>query len=118
MTVTYNQSGLLTMGGVEFTAYSGHGIGLNAPAEEAVADVGPIPRGLWKVVEWVDNYENKGSCVARLAPVGHDAHGRSGFLVHGDNSLLNHTASDGCIVAAHDARQIWRNSEDNDLEVI
>jgi Protein of unknown function (DUF2778) len=113
----YNQSGFLTVGGVEFTAYSGHGEGLNNPALEAVHNIGPIPRGPWEVVEWLDNYENKGSCVARLAPVGHDAHGRSGFLCHGDNPEQNHTASDGCIVAAHDARQAWRNSGDMNLTV-
>ena len=117
MTVIYDQSGLLTVGGVEFTAYSGNGEGLNNPDMEAAEGVGPIPRGQWHVVEWVDNYENKGSCVARLAPVGFDPHGRSGFLCHGDNPELNHTASDGCIVAPHDARTAWRNSEDNDLEV-
>lgn len=113
----YNQTGLLTVGGVEFTAYSGHGSGLNNPDMEAVHNVGPIPRGEWEVIEWVDNYENKGSCVARLAPVGFDPHGRSGFLCHGDNSAANHTASDGCIVAPHDARQAWRDSGDMSLTV-
>lgn len=76
----YNQSGHLTIGVVEFTAYSGHGNGLNNPDMEDIVGVGPIPRGEWEVVEWLDNYENKGSCVARLVPVGFDPHGRSGFF--------------------------------------
>lgn len=114
---TYNQRGLLTVGGVEFSAYSGHGIGLNNPEMENIQDVGPIPRGEWEVIQWHDHYEDKGPCVAQLSPVEHDAHGRVGFLCHGDNSFGNHTASHGCIIAAHDARQVWRDSGDMTLTV-
>lgn len=105
------------VGGVEFTAYSGFGEGLNDPMMEAIPDVGTIPRGEWEVTAWHDHYEDKGPCVAQLSPVGHDAHGRSGFLCHGDNALANHTASHGCIIAAHDARQAWRDSGDMNLMV-
>jgi len=38
--------------------------------------------------------------VAHLTPIeGTDTFGRSGFMVHGDNQALNHSASEGCIVA-------------------
>lgn len=80
-------------------AYSGHGAGLNNPAMEATACVGPIPAGWWRIVRWDAVHGDKGKVVAVLAPVGHDAHGRSAFLVHGDNAAANHTASDGCIIA-------------------
>lgn len=98
--------------------YSGHGDGLNNPALEAAPNVGPIPAGAWRIVEWFDTYENKGPCVARLEPVGHDAHGRSGFLCHGDNPQANNTASDGCIVAGPAIRHAMRDSGDTDLTVI
>lgn len=103
--------------GIEFSGYSGHGSGLNNPELEGIEGVGPIPAGQWRVVEWYDNYENKGPVVARLAPVGFNPHGRSGFLIHGDNSAANHTASDGCIVTNRVAREAWRNSKDTNLTV-
>ena len=116
--VIYNQSGELTLsGGVMFPAYSGHGLGLNNPSMENKVCIGPIPRGMWKVVAWYDRYKDKGPCVAKLEPVGFDPHRRSGFLCHGDNSLMNHTASDGCIVASFIARNAWRKSGDMDLKV-
>ena len=34
----------------------------------------------------------------RLAPRGHRAHGRDGFMIHGDNPALNFSASQGCII--------------------
>lgn len=115
--VIYSQDGHLTIGAVVFTAYSGNGAGLNNPNMEGMADYGPIPRGLWKVAAWYDRYEGKGPIVARLEPVGHDAHGRNGFLCHGDSQAMNHTASHGCIVAPRDAREAWRKSGDMDLTV-
>jgi hypothetical protein len=56
--------------------------------------------------------------VAVLSPVGHDAHGRSSFLIHGDNSLGNHTASHGCIILSRMVREKMRASGDMDLEVV
>lgn len=100
------------------TLYSGHGSGLNNPALEAMANVGPIPAGLWRIIEWLDHYEDKGPIVARLEPVGHDAHKRSGFLIHGDNSLSNHSASHGCIIADHDLRTAMRAIPDFALQVV
>lgn len=98
--------------------YSGHGAGLNSPAMEAVADIGPIPAGQWRIVRWDDHHDDKGPIVAVLEPVGHDAHGRTGFLIHGDNALGNNSASHGCIVAGPAIRQTMRDSGDTDLLVI
>lgn len=98
--------------------YSGNGIGLNQPSHEADANVGPIPAGFWKIERWDDHHGDKGPIVAVLSPVGHNAHGRSAFLIHGDNSLGNHSASHGCIIANRDIRQRLRDSGDTELEVI
>ena len=81
--------------------YSGHGAGLNNPAEEAVEGVGPIPAGPWTIGP--AHQDGKlGPIVMNLDPVApFTAHGRSLFRIHGDNDLMNHTASDGCIVLSH-----------------
>lgn len=111
-------NGELAGNGYSGHGYSGHGAGVLNPGLESVHGVGPIPAGKWRVVEWINNYPTKGPVVARLEPVGHDAHGRTGFLIHGDNAEQNHTASHGCIIAARFIRQAWRASKDLNLEVV
>lgn len=98
--------------------YSGIGPGLNNPAMEADANVGPIPHGPWEIVRWDLFHAEKGPIVAVLQPVGHNAHGRSEFLIHGDNPQMNHTASHGCIIAGRIIRDAWKVSGDNSLTVI
>lgn len=117
---TYSQSmGVIRDGNkLEGEGYSGHDGGLNNGDMESIPDIGPIPRGRWEITHWYPHYEGKGPIVGRLAPIGHDAHGRAGFLIHGDNRETNHSASHGCIVAARSIREAWRDSGDPDLEVI
>lgn len=81
-------------------AYSGLGAGLNNPAMESVPMHGPIPRGAWTIGPFFDDPGGKGPIVAHLTPCeGTETFGRAGFMVHGDNSAYDHTASEGCIVA-------------------
>jgi hypothetical protein len=83
------------------TGYSGHGEGLNNPAMQNVADVGPIPQGRWTIGTFFDDPGGKGPLVAHLTPWSvTKTFGRSGFMVHGDNEAMNHTASEGCVVLA------------------
>src|SRR5207244_1311588 len=77
--------------------YSGKGEGRNNPKKEAEKDVGPIPAGLYRIGPAYDNPKT-GPHVMDLTPIGHNAHGRSGFQIHGDKQ--NHDASTGCIVLA------------------
>lgn len=116
---TYSQTrGILSHDGkLEGTGYSGNGAGLDNPAMEAVADVGPIPRGLWHIDRWDDQHGEKGPVVGVLSPVGHDAHGRSEFLIHGDNAAANHSASHGCIILGPVLRKAMRASGDSALTV-
>lgn len=100
------------------TGYSGFGDGLNNGDMEAVPDVGPIPRGMWKIIRWDDVHGDKGPCVAVLEPVGHDAHGRSDFLMHGMREGDQHDSSKGCICAGPTIRHVLRDSGDTDLEVV
>ena len=80
--------------------YSGNGAGLNNPSLESVPMHGPIPRGRWLIDPFHDDPGGKGPVVAHLVPIeGTDTFGRADFMIHGDNQALNHSASEGCIVA-------------------
>lgn len=120
---TYRQTtGDLTdpTGNVTGKGYSGNGLGLNNPAAQAIANVGPIPQGRWVMSQWVENDPKCGLGVIYLDPApGNDMAGRDGgFRIHGDNALANQSASDGCIIFGHaaDRQAIWA-SGDHLLEV-
>jgi len=111
------------------SGYSGNGDGLNNPNLEHIIGHGPIPRGMWTIKKWtgeqtyIDNGgKSLGKQVAILEPMGFNPHNRSGFRWHGDNSAMNFTASDGCIVSPrvlrdHLALEFVR-SQQSTLEVI
>lgn len=102
------------------TGYSGHGPGRNQPKLEAVHNVGPIPKGLYTI--------GKPQCCAPvppgphgpyilpLTPNGHDAHGRTGLLCHGNNS--KNDASLGCLIQSFPVRQRMGGSSSHDLLVL
>lgn len=116
----YDQSsGELTRNG-RFVArgYSGHAAGKNNPDLEAKVATGPIPRGRWKITGPPYNSANVGPYALRLQAVGHTAHGRSAFLMHGDSARAPGTASKGCIIMPRNVRELVWNSGDRDLEVI
>ena len=101
------------------TAYSGNGKGLNNPLMDGVPDVGPIPPGQWQIGEFFDDIGGKGPQVCHLTPApGTDTLGRSGFMIHGDNQLMNHSASEGCIIAARFIRDAIAHSGDKIIEVV
>lgn len=115
---TYNSSnGNLSHDGVLVaTGYSGYGQGLNNPLKQDVHELGPIPQGMWTIGEFFNDPGGKGPIVTRLTPVeGTDTFGRSGFMIHGDNQEADHTASEGCIILAHDVREQIMNSGDTEL---
>lgn len=117
---TYSQeAGDLRRDGVLISTggYSGHGEHKNKPDDEAYTGLGPIPRGKWRITELYDS-QRVGPYALKLAPVGHDAHGRSAFRIHGDSIKQPGTASHGCIILRRVAREeIWQ-SGDHDLEVV
>lgn len=84
--------------------YSGRGSGRNNPTQEKVISVGPIPRGMWRL-EPSREHSTLGPVSIPLVPVAHNAHGRSGFYIHGDNRSANGTASSGCIIAPRRIRE-------------
>jgi RHS repeat-associated protein len=109
------------------SGYSGKGAGLNNPSMESVPgakgkpDAGPIPEGKYTIGKQQDNVTGSGTKLAaseRLTPsAGNDMHGRGGFLIHGDNSSHNNSASEGCIVTDRSVRDAIGNSGDKTLTV-
>jgi hypothetical protein len=101
------------------TGYSGSGEGRNNPALESKKMKGPIPAGWYSI----DNPEcippepagPHGVYVMRLTPDGHRAHGRDGFMIHGDNA--HHTASCGCIVLLPNLRHMIGEGKSKTLMV-
>ena len=88
--------------------YAGVADGLNAPAMEHVRNIGPVPRGHYRIERrfhphfaapsfYLDPSEETRKRLAAL--------GRSGFYVHGDNGLGNRSASRGCIIMERHKRQ-------------
>ncbi len=117
---TYSQStGHLTHNGASVgTGYSGHGAGRNNPADEKVKNVGPIPKGEYTIGSaYTDSV--RGPVVMRLTPSGgQDMFGRDGFLIHGDNSKHDGSASEGCIVLDRSIRDEISKSSDRKLTVV
>jgi len=97
--------------------YSGHGEGLNNPEMEAAAGVGPIPRGRWRIGP-AERHPRLGPVAMPLTPDGHDAHGRTAFFIHGDNSRGDQSASHGCIILPRSVRQEIAAGDDRELEVL
>lgn len=85
--------------------YSGSIEGLNDPNQEHRRAIGPIPAGWWQIGAAVE-HPRLGPMALPLRPIGHDAHGRSAFYIHGDNRKQNWSASTGCIIAHPSIRRL------------
>lgn len=102
------------------SGYSGAlGESQNNPLHQAEVNVGPIPRGEWKIVGPPMDTSNKGPYVLRLTPKAEtESFGRHGFLIHGDSIVAPGSASQGCIILPRYIREhIW-NTGDRDLVVV
>ena len=106
----------------EGTGYSGNGEGLNNPAMQSTPNVGPIPQGSYIIGPQQDNTTNSGTSLPqsmRLTPQdGTDTFGRSGFIIHGDNSAGDNSASEGCPIANRGIRNQIGSSGDDTLQVV
>jgi hypothetical protein len=99
------------------SGYSGNGVGRENPAMEGVRNVGPIPRGIYRIGAQFD-HPTKGPVTMGLTPVGHTALGRTAFLIHGDSREHPGEASEGCIVLGRTLRQAVADSGDTQIEVV
>jgi Tlde1 domain len=122
MTWQFSQSaGTLTnaAGEIVGTGYSGRGPGLNNPAMQEVKNVGPLPRGLYRLSTPIQDDPVVGEFAIPLVPdFGNEMFSRGGFFIHGNDPQNDHAASEGCIVMPFTTRQqIWA-SGDHELEVV
>ena len=119
MSWTYSQStGTLLHNGIHIgVGYSGHGPGVNHSESEKIHDIGPIPRGTWRIEKPIDS-SHTGPFSLPLVLISGDAFGRSAFLIHGDNQHMDFSASHGCIIMARPIRKQIIDSGDCILEVI
>ena len=100
------------------TGYSGAPACKNDPTAQAKHNLGPIPRGLYKIEDPRDT-DTHGPYVLPLAPsMDNQMFGRSGFLIHGDSILKPGGASEGCIIMERRVREEIGLSGDRLLEVV
>ena len=117
----YNQTtGELRLNGrLVGTGYSEAGMtaakGRNNPAMEDQSNAGPIPAGQWQLGTAFDSDQTTDNAIP-LTPVGHNAHGRTAFQIHGNNDDNN--ASAGCIIMGPWIRQYIIDSGDTILHVV
>ena len=98
--------------------YSGAPGFINDVTKEHLKCQGPIPRGTWRLGNTLSSHTKVGPVAIRLSPVGHDAKGRSDFLIHGDSLKRPGTASEGCIILPRAARLLISQSSDRELVVV
>lgn len=118
MTWTYHQKSaeLLHDGAFEGTGYSGTLSGRNNPDAQEIPNIGPIPRGVYRIGQAYD-HPQLGPCVMNLDPqAGTDTFGRDLFRIHGDNA--RHDASHGCIILGPAIRRGIAATDDLELVVM
>jgi hypothetical protein len=121
MTWIYSQkTGILKHNGKFIgKGYAGRGLGYNNPEMEYLANVGPLPKGRYTMIELIQSHPTTGKYSIKLLPASNNKmYGRSGFLIHGDNSKRNGTASHGCIILDLEYRKQMWESNDRQIEVI
>lgn len=102
---------LLALGGSLIgSGYAGAGDGKNNPAKERVRNVGPVPKGFWRIGLPYDS-KVTGPFTIPLYKLDNrpgddvdDITGRSAFRIHGDSITRPGAASSGCIILTRDAR--------------
>ncbi len=122
---TYEQStGQLydtAMAPVGAPGYSGHPPHVNDPAAQNIPFQGPIPAGVWNMVQCIETGAPQGPCVIVLQPdITTVTYGRDGFLVHGDlvENPGAEMASEGCIILTRPVRQELWNEPDRRINVV
>ncbi len=89
----------------------------NQSMAESFRNLGPIPRGLYRISR---PYNGPTPFTMELEPVWHDAHERMDLLIHGDykdKDPRKGNASRGCIILSPGARHEIANSGDDWLSV-
>lgn len=90
--------------------FSGHDSGVNNPAMQRQANIGPIPQGVWEISGMDQGPSFMGPVAIEITPLPETVtFGRNGFYLHGDTTedVVEHTqhASHGCIVMPRATRE-------------
>lgn len=116
---TSDRSLIAPNGAVMERVYSGRGHtlaeGRNNWAMESLRGIGPIPRGRYSIGP-AHRSANVGPVAMFLTPIGHNAFGRTAFMIHGNNAADN--ASKGCVITTRPTREKIAVSSDRILEVV
>lgn len=97
--------------------YSGYPPYVNKSAFIGMHALGPLPPGDYAILSAI-THPRLGPVAMPLSPHPENQMlGRGGFYIHGDNPAANQTASEGCIVASHEIRQMISDSTDRQLRV-
>lgn len=100
------------------TGYSGAPGAINDPTQQHKIGIGPIPRGVYRILNAI-SHEKLGPVCMRLVPdAGNEMFGRDPFLIHGDNPRRNQSASEGCIILDRPSREAINKSTDKTLVVV
>lgn len=123
MSFVYSQStGILTHEGIALgKGYSGHGDGINNAAMQSVHDIGPIPRGKYRIGPQ-QTHPKLGPVAMPLQPYPmNEMFGRSAFFIHGPHSNDKCDSSEGCIILDRKVRveiSTAQNLGDDTLQVV
>jgi hypothetical protein len=112
------QRGEAKLGDVVFSGYSGAGEGKNNPAMQTVHNVGPIPRGVWRMGTPYDSPHTGPYTVPLTPEPGTETFGRADFRIHGDSKTAPGTASHGCIILARAFREKLVNGNADKLVTV
>lgn len=104
------------------SGWSGNGEGVDNPDKQDVHNVGPLPRGRYRIGP-AHNHPHLGPVVMDLIPApGNQMFGRLAFRIHGaaqgDTFISPGHSSDGCIILPRPVRERIAASSDKDLQVI
>lgn len=84
---------------------AGQGIGFNNPSMQGAPNIGPLPRGFYKIGPPHD-HPKLGPLTMNLEPFPeNEMFGRSKFRIHGYAKVHPELSSEGCIVQFHDVRK-------------
>jgi lipoprotein-anchoring transpeptidase ErfK/SrfK len=94
--------------------------GVNNPAMQREARIGPLPQGIYTIEAPVDRPTTGPYSIPLEPDPANHMFGRSEFLIHGD--VVGHVgkrrASEGCIILAPEIRHAVWNSGDHKLHVV
>jgi len=77
----------------------------NNPASQCMKNIGPLPRGRYRMVPNIGSTKYVDSILLFPFPENYMCNPvRDEFLIHGDNRKFPRTGSTGCIVLSHPAR--------------